>query len=141
MNYCLLSVCYRDLTVTRLPPLEILRRQHGAYTEEALLLANNYRFGTDGFCLSRLDAEELATRLRVGISIITYNANYFRALCQLFLALRQSFREQILQKKGVAAGELALKSKQMTVALEFYLQMDGEYRVSAAIHMTHHCHS
>ena len=78
---------FRHCLVTRLPLLEIIRRQHGAYTEDAFMMLNNYRFSKTGFRISAQDAEELAARLRVSMSIITLNAERLRGisyfLCQL----------------------------------------------------------
>ncbi|CAF2081067.1 unnamed protein product [Rotaria magnacalcarata] len=112
-----------NVPVTRLGPTEITRRQHGAYTSDALEIMNNYQYGNI-FSLSKQDTEELATRLQIGTSIITFNADVLRRICYLLLALYESFRENILCKIPVALNELFLNSKQMSMLLEFYLQID-----------------
>ena len=112
--------------VTHLTPHELARRQHGAYTSEALMMMNNYHYSDyDGFSLSEQDAEELAQRLQVGKSIITFNAERLRSNCYTLLAMHESFRRNFLLKKDVALKEPTLNSKQMAIALEFYLQIDG----------------
>ena len=113
--------------VTRLTPLEVLRRQHGAYTEDALMIVNNYQYSYHGFTLSTQDIEELAARLRVGESIITFNADRLRGISYFLCQLHESFRRHILHKKDVALKEPRLNSKQMALALEFYLQIDSKY--------------
>jgi len=113
--------------VTRLTPLEVLRRQHGAYTEDALMIVNNYQYSYHGFTLSTQDIEELAARLRVGESIITFNADQLRQISYFLCQLHESFRRHILHKKDVALKEPTLNSKQMALALEFYLQIDSKY--------------
>lgn len=113
--------------VTRLSLLERIRRQHGADTEDALMLMNNYRFAKTEFQLSKQDAEELAARLRVSMTIITFNADRLRGISQFLCLLHESFRRKILRKPDVALKEPTLNSKQMAVALEFYLQIDSEY--------------
>ena len=119
--------------VTHLGPREILRREHGAYTSDALMLMNNYNYSTnDGFTLLEQDAKELAARLSVGLSIITFNAERLRSHCYYLPALHESFRRHILRKRDVALREPVLNSKQMAVALEFYLQIDG-------MSCTHNC--
>ena len=87
--------------VTRLPSLEIIRRQHGAYTEDALMMLNKYPFSRTGFKLSKQDAEELAARLRVGMSIITFNAEQLCGISHFLCALHESFRQKILHKPDV----------------------------------------
>ena len=113
--------------VTHLAPHELARRQHGAYTSEALMMMNNYDYSdNDGFSLSEQDTEELAARLQVGKSIITFNAEQLRRTCDCILAFHESFRRNVLLKKDVALKESSLNSKQMAIALEFYLQIDGK---------------
>ena len=85
---------------------------------------NSYQYGNI-FSLSEQDAEELATRLQIGTSIITFNADVLRRICYLLLALHESFRENILCKIPVALNNPFLNSKQMAMLLEFYLQIDG----------------
>jgi hypothetical protein len=114
--------------VTCLASHELARREHGAYTSDALMLMNSYQYScNDGFTLSEQDTEELATRLRVGKSIITFNADRLRSNCYTLLALHESFRRHVLCQRDVALGEPALNSKQMAIVLEFYLQIDGQF--------------
>ena len=124
--YLSLIVSFYCRLVTRLAPHEILRREHGAHTSDALMLMNNYNYSTnDGFTLLEQDAKELAARFCVGLSIITFNAERLRGICYSLLALHESFRRNILRERDVALGESVLNSKQMALALEFYLQIDG----------------
>jgi hypothetical protein len=113
--------------VTRLSSHEIARRQEGLYNSDALQMMNNYEyFNHDGFILSQEDAEELAVRLRVDKSIITFNAERLRAMSCYFMALHELFRRNILEQRDIALKEPTLNSKQMAMALEFYLQIDGK---------------
>jgi len=113
--------------VTRLAPHEITRRQHGASTTDALTMMNNYDYSkNEEFTLSEEDAQELAARLHVGLSIITFNAERLRSVCYSLMELHELFRRNILQKEYVALEQPIFNSKQMTIALEFYLQMDGK---------------
>ncbi|CAF4745405.1 unnamed protein product, partial [Rotaria sp. Silwood2] len=120
-NECLLLA---DVPVNRLASHEITRRQQGAYTSYALMMMNTYDY-SDGFSLSEQDAEELASRLQVGKSIITFNTNRLRGICCTLLALHKSFRRHVLCERDIALKEPTLNSKQMAMALEFYLQIDG----------------
>lgn len=113
--------------VTRLPLLESIRRQQGAYTEDALMIVNKYQYSTTGFRLSIQDAEELAARLQVGMSIIVFNADRLGGISHFLCALHESFRRNVLLKPDVGLKEPTFSSKQMTLALEFYLQIDSEY--------------
>ncbi|CAF1317924.1 unnamed protein product [Rotaria sordida] len=87
-NECLLLA---NVPVNRLAPHQINRRQYGAYTFDALMLMNKYNY-SDGFSLSEQDASELASRLQVGKSIITFNAQRLRSICHTLLAFHESFR-------------------------------------------------
>jgi hypothetical protein len=81
----------------------------------------------EAFTLSPADQDELATRLRVGPSILTFNADRLRGHYHFFGALHESFRHTILKdKRYVVLKEGPLTSKQMAVLLEFYLQIDGK---------------
>ncbi|CAF4171123.1 unnamed protein product, partial [Rotaria sordida] len=120
IDECLLLA---NVPVTRLAPHEIARRQHGAYTLDALMMMNKYDY-SDSFSLSEQDAEELATRLQIGKSIITFNADRLRGICCTLLALHELFRQTVLLKRDVALKEPIFNSKQITIALEFYLQID-----------------
>jgi hypothetical protein len=91
------------------------------------MMMNNYDYSSnDGFSLSEQDVEELAARLQVGKSIITFNAQRLRGICYSLCALHESFRRNILLKNDIALKTFPLISKQMALALEFYLQIDGE---------------
>ncbi|CAF1382378.1 unnamed protein product, partial [Adineta steineri] len=109
---------------TRLTSHEIVRRQRGAYTSDALSMMYNYKYSNDGFTLLEKDVEDLATHLLVGKSIITFNADRLRGICYYFLALHESFRKNILLLNDIALEEPILNSKQMAILLEFYLQID-----------------
>ena len=124
----LFLLSWSSFLVARLEPHEIARRQHGASTNDALIMMNNYNYSNNTiFTLSEQDAEELSKRLQVGMSIITFNAVQLRGHCYHFLALHESFRRDILLKKDVALKEPAPNSKQMALMLEFYLQMDRKF--------------
>ena len=91
------------------------------------MMMNNYDYAfNDGFSLSEQDVEELAARLQVGKSIITFTTQRLRGICYSLCVLHESFRRNILLKNDVALKEPTLNSKQMALALEFYLQIDGE---------------
>jgi hypothetical protein len=102
------------------------RRQTGAYTTDALMLMEKYDY-SDDFSLSEQDVEELATRLRVGKSIITFNADHLRGHFGYLFQLHEWFRRNVLKKPDVGLKETTLSSKQMALALEFYLQIDGQF--------------
>ncbi|CAF4279005.1 unnamed protein product [Rotaria sordida] len=114
-----------NVPVTCLTSNEIARRQNGAYTSDALMLMNMYEYG-DIFSLSEEDVEKLARHLKVGKSIITLNADRFRSICCILLAWHELFRRNILCMPDRALQEPTLNSKQMAIALEFYLQIDGQ---------------
>ncbi|CAF1317099.1 unnamed protein product [Adineta steineri] len=120
-NDCLLLA---NVPYTRLTSHEIVRRQRGAYTSDALSMMYNYKYSNDGFTLLEKDVEDLATHLLVGKSIITFNADRLRGICYYFLALHESFRKNILLLNDIALEEPILNSKQMAILLEFYLQID-----------------
>ncbi|CAF5001428.1 unnamed protein product [Rotaria sp. Silwood1] len=65
---------------THLTPQEMARCQHGVDTSDALRMMNTYKY-IDTFSLSEQDAEELALRLQVCQSIITFNADRLRCIC------------------------------------------------------------
>ncbi|CAF1406327.1 unnamed protein product [Rotaria sordida] len=113
-----------NVPVTCLTSNEIARRQNGAYTSDALMLMNMYKYGDDIFSLSEEDVEKLARHLKVGKSIITFNADRFHSICCTLLALHELFRRNILCMPDRALQEPAFNSKQMAIALEFYLQID-----------------
>ncbi|CAF1311941.1 unnamed protein product [Rotaria sordida] len=109
--------------LSRLAAHQINRRQYGAYTFDALMLMNKYNY-SDEFSLSEQDANELASRLQVGKSIITFNAQRLRSICHTLLAFHESFRRYVLCKSDVVLKEPTPNSKQIAMALEFYLQID-----------------
>ena len=91
------------------------------------MIVNNYRFSKNGFRKSTQDAEELAARLRVGMSITTFNAERLCEISYFLCQLHESFRRNILHKPDVGSKEPTLDWKQMALALEFYLQIDSMY--------------
>ncbi|CAF4818698.1 unnamed protein product [Rotaria sp. Silwood1] len=117
------SLLLANVPVTRLASHEIARRKYGAHTPDALILENKYKY-VDRFSLTEADAHELSVRLQIGKAIITFNADRLRGICCTLMALHESFRRNILLKKDVALKEPTLNSKQMAIALEFYLQID-----------------
>ncbi|CAF1429983.1 unnamed protein product, partial [Rotaria sordida] len=91
-NECLLLA---NVPVSRLAPHQINQRQYGAYTFDALMLMNKYTY-SDEFSLSEHDANELASRLQIGKSIIIFNAQRLRSICHTLLAFHESFRRYVL---------------------------------------------
>jgi len=94
----------------------------------------------DEFCISQEDAEEMARRLQVDMSIIIYNAIQFRDHCNFFCHLHEYHRRHVQKLPFVPPQGPQLKSKQMAEALEFFLQMDGKLRsfvrnISVLVHM------
>jgi hypothetical protein len=79
------------------------------------------------FCLSSIDIKELSTRLQVNESIIICNADRLRVICERLLESHLYFRRKILGRRDVALKEPTLNSKQMSLILEFFLQIDGKY--------------
>ena len=92
------------------------------------MLLNQYNYSTV-FGLSEQDTEELTNRLQVGKSIITFNAGRLSSISYNLLALHEFVRQNILLQENVALKEPNLNSKQMAIALEFYLQIDGELQL------------
>ena len=88
---------------------EILWRQHGANTEEALMCVKNYDYYGE-FSLSEEDAEELSRRLQVGTSIILFNAGKLCGNCYGFMANYEAFRQNIQYKKYFASEKSPLNS-------------------------------
>ena len=124
MTYICFVITFYYHLVSRLTTQEIARRQHGAYTFDQMINNYNY-FNRDGFTLSEQDAEELTVRLQIDMSIIIFNVDRLRGICYTLMALHESFRRNVLCQKDVALREPTLNSKQMALALEFYLQIDG----------------
>ncbi|CAF3756457.1 unnamed protein product [Rotaria magnacalcarata] len=117
------SLLLANVPVTRLEPHEINRRQQGVYISNVLMSTEKYD-SSNGFTFSEQDTEELATRLHIHKSIITFNVNQLRRICFFLLTLYESFRRTVLCKKDIALKEPILDSKQMALLLEFYLQID-----------------
>ncbi|CAF4181423.1 unnamed protein product, partial [Rotaria sordida] len=88
------NISTTTIIFSRLAPHQINRRQYGAYTFDALMLMNKYNY-SDGFSLSEQDANELASRLQVGKSIIIFNAQRLRSICHTLIAFHQSFRRYV----------------------------------------------
>ncbi|CAF1515935.1 unnamed protein product [Rotaria magnacalcarata] len=122
-TYILVIYLLDDFLVTRLEPHEINRRQQGVYISNVLMSTEKYD-SSNGFTFSEQDTEELATRLHIHKSIITFNVNQLRRICFFLLTLYESFRRTVLCKKDIALKEPILDSKQMALLLEFYLQID-----------------
>ncbi|CAF4965455.1 unnamed protein product, partial [Rotaria magnacalcarata] len=56
------------------------------------------------------------------------NANRLRVICDRLLELHEYFRRRVLAIQDVALSEPTLNSKQMSLILEFFLQIDGKYQ-------------
>ncbi|CAF5028498.1 unnamed protein product [Rotaria magnacalcarata] len=102
---------------------ELLQRQQATQISDSSILNNIYD-SREPFCLSSEDTKELSTRLQVSESIIICNANRLRVICERLLELRQYFRRKVLERPDVALNEPTLNSKQMSLILEFFLQID-----------------
>ena len=113
------------LLVHRLATHQAIQRQYSAYTEEAMAMVKDYKYG-DVCALSETDAEEMARQLQVGISIVLFNADRFRGICCVLLAIRAVFQRDFLRKADVHLEAPTFNSKQMVMALEFFLQMESE---------------
>ncbi|CAF1164481.1 unnamed protein product [Adineta ricciae] len=110
---------------SQLSTQETARRQHGAYTADALMMMNKYRYSNyELLHLSEQDAIELATRLNVGQSIITFNATRMRGISMQLFELHGSFRRRILRTQHEPLRGLVLTSNETAIALEFFLQID-----------------
>ncbi|CAF4526275.1 unnamed protein product, partial [Rotaria magnacalcarata] len=103
---------------------QLLQRQQATQISDSSIL-NNIVDSREPFCLSSEDAKELSTRLQVNESIIICNANRLRVICERLLELHQYFRRKVLERPDVALKESTLNSKQMSLILEFFLQIDG----------------
>ncbi|CAF3296434.1 unnamed protein product, partial [Rotaria sp. Silwood2] len=102
---------------------QLLQRQQATQISDSLIL-NNIDDSREPFCLSSEDIKELSTRLQVNESIIICNANRLRAICDRLLELHEYFRRRVLAIQDVALNEPTLNSKQMSLILEFFLQID-----------------
>ena len=60
------------------------------------------------------------------MSIITFNAERLSGISYFLCELHEPFRRRVLRKPDVALKEPTLNSKQMALALEFYLQIDSK---------------
>ncbi|CAF1255913.1 unnamed protein product [Rotaria magnacalcarata] len=103
----------------QLTPDELLRRQQATNIIDNSTL-NNMDNRHEPFCLSPIDIEELSTRLQVKESIIIYNADRLRVICDQFFGLYQYFRRKVLARPDVALKEPTLNYKQMSLILEFF---------------------
>ena len=122
------------LLENHLSPHELLRRQHGSYTLQTSSAMNTYNYASiDGFHLSYDDAQQMAQRLRVDMSIIIFNVIRLRGHCHFLLTIHEYYRRNVLHQPDMIIKEPVLSSKQMVVALEFYLQMDGKLLSSKTI--------
>ena len=127
-NSCITNLLKYFRTGIHLSLPEKFRRLHGANTDDAIRLMKNYQYsdGHEGYHLSEQDASDLANRFQVGESIITFNADRIRQLSASLFALHEEFRVTVLKRPNVALAEPILNSKQMSILLEFYLQIDGK---------------
>jgi hypothetical protein len=113
--------------VNHLTSHELIQRQHGSYNLQTTLPMSTYDYSSlDGFHLSYEDAQQMAQRLRVDIPIIIFNAIRLRSHCYNLLDLHEYYRRNVLKQPDMIISEPVLSSKQMVIALEFYLQMDGK---------------
>ena len=85
----------------------------------------NYKY-SDDFSISGIDARSLADRLRVDVSIITFNADLLRQHCYYFIELYVELQKTVLGERNIDLSGSTLDSKEMALALEYFLQMDGK---------------
>lgn len=124
----IIGVDWSFCPANRLAPSELARRQSGAYPlDESTALNNDHSSATDEPCLSQEDAQEMAQRLQVDSSIVTFNAFRLRDICTAFLLDYERYQRDVLGKVNVPSEELQLPSKEMTQVLEFFLQIDGKF--------------
>ena len=125
------SIFSYDQLDRRLGPDQLRRRQQAsATTSDASTSFNNNNDdnGRDPFCLSSEDVKELSTRLHVTESVIKCNADRLRPLCHLLLAVYETFQRNVLEREDITVGKNSvLNSKQISLLLEFFLQIDGKY--------------
>ena len=112
------------MLVARLSPHQRLRREHAAYSSESLTLMDSYNY-SGMFSLSEQDISELSRRLRVPKSILVSNAQRLRSICYALLAIYEAFRHLIYREDDHVYQIFDFDTEQMTVALEFFLQMDS----------------
>ena len=114
-------------------------RRDGAFTPEAL--ASLSRYGHKGaYSISLNDCQALADRLHVGMSIITFNASLLREICYYFVALHERYRKDTPYGSKTSVDEPCLSSSSMALALEFFLQFDGNcYSVLLLLWMSQLC--
>ena len=133
-------MCSFSFLGNRLTSIELLRRQPGAYLIENSTVMKEYRYGPlNGFhYLTQKDAEDMATRLQVDLSIIIFNAHELSGLCELVCHYHEHYRRTILrQPDSSVKGSTTLNSKQMVETLEFFLQMDSKFSFSFMISSTY----
>lgn len=112
------------LLANRLSSDQLYRRQHYNYSSDILHKLTQYQYG-NRFSLLEEDVHELMARLHIDKSIILFNIERLRGICSRLLELHVFFRRTFLLQPDVAIQEPILNSKQMSLLLEFFLQMDG----------------
>lgn len=106
---------------------QLNRRQQVANTVEAHTILDTYD-GTDEFSIHQQEAQALADRLHVDLSIILFNAQRLRSYCLYFLQLHERFRRKVLRslRPSILPDAKHFTPIQMRDLLEFYLQIDGK---------------
>lgn len=115
------------MTADNLGTLQITQRQHASDTVDALTTMDDCKYSSS-FTLYPHDAEELAKRLQVPLSIITFNTDRLRQISCTLLAHYQRFQEY-LSKAGqlITVMNTILSSIEVSFLLEFFLQIDGVF--------------
>ena len=121
---CSLCIFSRLILVARLSAREVDQRRHAGSTAHALQRLSEYSYRGE-FSISESDTEALAARLHVDKSIIVYNARRFRAYVFFLTDLRGWWRRQVFDNERQTLAESPINSQQVTIILEFFLQMDG----------------
>ena len=60
--------------------------------------------------------------------MIKCNANRLRSVCYLLFQVHKTFRREVLERPDIGIKNPTLNSKQMSILLEFFLQIDGKYQ-------------
>lgn len=106
---------------------ELKRRQQAGYTFDTSTTSIYERYPTKPFHLTSDDLQELATRLHVNESILQLNIKRLRSICYYFLELYELYERKIQSTDRFKSNQYSLNSKQMSLVLEYFLQIDGMY--------------
>lgn len=100
-----------------------LRRRYDGETTDVVELMSRYDY-QGPFSVSFDDCQALADRLRVDLSILTFNEDRLHRICLYFLDLHEQYHKHKSFPAKVSAAEPSLSSSLMAIPLEFCLQID-----------------